>query len=279
MAVAATSIVLAAAVYIVAVRTSAGQLVDQRLFEIVRSLNPVSEVPYELSIDIVTSPTLWLSVAAAVTALACVGALIARGRITRGHLLATLALLAYVPIVIGVVRFLRDHVLERPQLHDWITDAGNSAPSGHAAAVAAIVVALVLASPTIIRPWVAALAGTWAVVIDFQLVASGWHRPSDVMISTLLVIGCAALLPRITARTSGATVPLAGLGAALIVIAAPIAVAIYFPAPSAIVVSGGFALVLAALTWLSLLAGGSGVLTRRPGTIPLSQPHRSPAGV
>ena len=217
------AVLVAAGVYGLAVWTSPGQLVDQTILDLCRRLTPVTGIPRVLVPQAVSNPLLWLVVGIVVVGL------VAPTR--RWGSLA--ALVAFPPVTVVVVQFLRDHVLTRPQLHDWITETTNSAPSGHAAAVTACAVVVMLATPRRFRPWVAALLGTWAAVIEFGLIAAGWHRPSDVIISTVLVVGVGCLLPdpHTGPRASHVEWLLAGVTVAL---AAPVLVAVYYPAGIAV---------------------------------------------
>lgn len=217
------AVLVAAGVYGLAVWTSPGQLVDQTILDLCRRLTPVTGIPRVLVPQVVSNPLLWLVVGIVVVGL------VAPTR--RWGSLA--ALVAFPPVTVVVVQFLRDHVLARPQLHDWITETTNSAPSGHAAAVTACAVVVMLATPRRFRPWVAALLGTWAAVIEFGLIAAGWHRPSDVIISTVLVVGVGCLLPdpHTGSRASHVEWLLAGVTVAL---AAPVLVAVYYPAGIAV---------------------------------------------
>ncbi|MGC4960990.1 phosphatase PAP2 family protein [Gordonia sp. DT101] len=191
--VAAALVLAAAAVFLVAVRTPTGQRIDQWLLDAGRRI-PKADVPAIVTIDIVSNPLLWLGVAAAVVVLIQLGRFRSRAE-ARHTLIVTVALLSFPPAAILVARILRDHVLTRPQLHDWITETANSAPSGHAAAVTAVAVVLILATPPVLRPLIGIVLGGWAAVIGVSLVAAGWHRPSDVLISVLLVAAAGMLLP------------------------------------------------------------------------------------
>ena len=251
--VAVTLFATAAGVFVLSVWTPSGQRIDQWLLEVCRALPPVTAMPTALDVDIVTSPLLWVSVAVAVIVLSQCRRFRGRRAARRG-VTATLILLAFAPIAILGARFLRDHVLTRPQLHEWIAETGNSAPSGHAAAATAIVVILTLATPPIVRPLMLAAAGTWAAVIEFELVASGWHRPSDVAISTLLVVGLGVLLPdpwQNTTRRAPRLLAVAAGGA--IVLAAPAIVALHYPTITQIAAAGAIAAIMAvAVVALSL---------------------------
>lgn len=274
--IAVSSIALAAFVYFVAVRTSFGQLVDQKLFDLSRRTPVIDALPSVLSVKFVSNPALWLIGALVVI----VASQIRIGRESRSALSRigpTLSLLAFPPVVILLAQFLRDHVLVRPAFHDWIAETANSAPSGHGAAVTAFAVVMIRAVPPQIRPLVAAATGVWAAVIEFGVVAVGWHRPSDVIISTVLVAGLGALLPD-PHRGSGRPLPfVAALGFLVLVVGAPVVVAMYYPAPEPIAVATVIALVMA-----TMLAIGQPRNRRRITSPPDVSPYdlpRSPARV
>lgn len=86
-------------------------------------------------------------------------------------------------------------VLPRPPLVEgpgWLLR--NSFPSGTAAVAAAVAVALILLVPDRLR-WLGTLAACALVgVVAHALQVSGWHRLSDVLASTLLVVAVGALV-------------------------------------------------------------------------------------
>lgn len=103
----------------------------------------------------------------------------------------TLVQAAAVALPVFGSQLLKYRWLERPDLLNL--DDGNTFPSGHATVVAALVFALVLATPRGWR-WLSALLGgallSW---VSWQLLAYGWHRPSDV-IGGIMLAACAAAL-------------------------------------------------------------------------------------
>lgn len=236
--------VSAVVIFVIAVRTSTGQYVNQRVLEYARELPSVTPMPVGLRVPIVSNPLLWTLGAVAVVALVQSGTILCR-RSPSGwgrRASSTALLLLFPPAAILVVRALRDG-LPRPQLHEWIAETANSAPSGHAAAVTSLVAVLVLAAPPVLRPAVAAIGGTWSAVICFGLVASGWHRPGDVLISALLVVGAAVLLPD-PHRASTTPMPRGTwiAVAAVITLAAPTILALYYPRPEQVVIAAAIAL-------------------------------------
>lgn len=70
--------------------------------------------------------------------------------------------------------------------------AGNSLPSGHATAAAAFAVGLVLVLPKGARGIASLVGATYAAVAGVATLSAGWHRPSDVLASYLIVGGWAA---------------------------------------------------------------------------------------
>ncbi|TQJ04588.1 PAP2 superfamily protein [Amycolatopsis cihanbeyliensis] len=100
-------------------------------------------------------------------------------------------------------------LVPRPDLDVAGSTTHNSFPSGHVAAAMALLLALLFASPARARWWVAVPGMVGVVVIGLATMIAGWHRPSDVLGSVLLVaaLGCllaAALLgPLAGRRVSG----------------------------------------------------------------------------
>ncbi|MGV9671519.1 phosphatase PAP2 family protein [Gordonia sp. NPDC003504] len=243
--VAVVALALAGAVYWVAVWTSWGQIVDQYVLDAVRRLSAVAHVPYPVTVAVVTDVRVWFAAAVLVIVGSSLPTL--TGRVRWGRSIATTATLLLFPLLIAVIaRVLRDVVLIRPQLHDWILETSNSAPSGHAAAVTSCVVVLIAASPKWLRPFVIALGGTWASVITFGLIADGWHRPSDIVISVLIVIGLGALLPDPYAATPAprGAIALRALAWVFTVISSAILVGTSYPEPRQIMTAVGIAAVI-----------------------------------
>jgi membrane-associated phospholipid phosphatase len=53
-------------------------------------------------------------------------------------------------------------------------------PSGHATAAMSLALCLILAVPSRLRPWAAALGAGFAVAVSYSFLTLGWHYPSDV---------------------------------------------------------------------------------------------------
>jgi membrane-associated phospholipid phosphatase len=108
----------------------------------------------------------------------------------------SLAIMAVV-LVLGSTAttvLLKDRLLTRPEFGVDLerAGAGNSLPSGHAAAAAAFAVGLVLVLPPAARGLASLIGATYAAVVGVATLSSGWHRPSDVIASYLIVGGWAA---------------------------------------------------------------------------------------
>jgi hypothetical protein len=104
-------------------------------------------------------------------------------------------------VAIVLVQFLRDDLLLRPDLtgDGWWS---NTFPSGHAAAAAGCVAAIVRAAPSRLSPLLAVLGVGWLTLVGQDLMVWGWHRPSDLIGSVLIAVAIMHLVPA-SAPTSG----------------------------------------------------------------------------
>jgi membrane-associated phospholipid phosphatase len=120
--------------------------------------------------------------------------LVAAGALAlRGTTAATTAAATVVGTLLGSE--VLKHLLVRPS---WVDDTGNSLPSGHVSAVAAIAVAAYVAVPVAARH-LAAFLGLGAVLTTATAtMALGWHRPSDAVASILLAVGVYAVAAGLT---------------------------------------------------------------------------------
>ena len=154
------------AVAVVALRTGAGQRLDERAMKSV-----VAGRETELT---VLSLLGQVSIGAVLAVAAvCVGLAVVRGRVR----LAAAALM----VIAGAnltTQLLKEVVLERSAL-DVI--APNSLPSGHTTVVASAVGALLLVAPRALRLPVV-VPGAFAVAMTgASTVVAGWHRPADIV--------------------------------------------------------------------------------------------------
>jgi membrane-associated phospholipid phosphatase len=208
LALSALSAAGVAAIYLVFVRTSLGQHVDEAAMR-------GAEVRHARVVTVLSNTldgTSLLTLAAVALVAATIGLLrrradlaVAAGILVLGANLTTQAL------KLG---------LDRPSLG---APGPNSLPSGHTTAAVSVAFALVLVLPYAARAALA-LAGTaYVTVIAVATVWAGWHRPSDTIAALLVVLawGSAAIALVRTRRSHRAgriasrlaTVPLALGGA------------------------------------------------------------------
>ena len=93
-------------------------------------------------------------------------------------------------------------VLPRPYLQNIDSSPNNTAPSGHTILAAAAAVVLMCAVPRAWRAVCALVGSAYALLTALSLVAAQWHRPTDVVMSLLIVGGWALLMLAFT-RTTG----------------------------------------------------------------------------
>lgn len=112
-----------------------------------------------------------------------------------------LALVTALTVVGSVVvsELMKLVILERPDLVGTaLYHRHNSFPSGHATAAAAVAAGLVMVAPSRARGKVGIVGAIYAAVVAYSTLFSGWHRPSDVAGSAVIVLtvgaGAAALL-------------------------------------------------------------------------------------
>ncbi|MBB6171628.1 membrane-associated phospholipid phosphatase [Nocardiopsis mwathae] len=171
--------------YALLVRTAAGQRIEDAILADASARRVDALHSGAADWASVLSGLEWLSapviLAAGLAVLAVVG--LARRRVrTTAVALATVALAAAATFV------LKAEVLTRPPLapgSGW-GGGGNSFPSGHVTLAVALVLALLLVVPARLRPLAAGAGGLWAGAVAMTTISQGWHRPSDVIGSTLL---------------------------------------------------------------------------------------------
>lgn len=260
-AVAVVAAVAVLVVYALAVHTGRGQEVDGAVLD---AAGYATDSPLLTAVSVA-------SLLVACAAVATIGLVRRRGDLA----------IVGVAVVVGssVVGRLLKLVLPRPE------DAGgaNSFPSGHMIAFAGVAVALLVVLPAVARPAAAVAAALVLPAVAVQLVRDGWHRPSDVLGSLLLVLAATAAAtawraPHAPARARFHRLAETGLMAAALVAAAVAGVTHGF-APEGdarggwTLVAGAAALValveafLAATLRLLRLAPGGGA-ARRPHTLP-----------
>ncbi|MBT0566431.1 phosphatase PAP2 family protein [Williamsia sp. CHRR-6] len=171
-------------VYLVAVWTTRGQTLDQRAFDGMLGSDSWRMVLHRFGFYTVTDPRLWAVGGSAVIVLG----LIAR----RGASILALLILPVVGVV--AARLLRTVILPRPELIEIVRAGFNTFPSGHTAAAAGCVAAVVRAAPRPLSPVIAIGGAMWLTVVGQGLMEVGAHRPSDI-IGSLLLVGALLILP------------------------------------------------------------------------------------
>jgi membrane-associated phospholipid phosphatase len=183
------SVVLAAACYLLMVRTSFGQRLDNAAYLGARS-NYTSVAAADTSqLHRITADSL----AVALLVLVAIGAL-------RRRLLLGLGAALAAGVAVVVTDVLEYHIATRPNL----VGAGpelllNTFPSGHTAAAVACAMALVLVAAPRWRGVAAVVAGAYGWVTAAQVQTAGWHRPSDAVGGALLAFAAVTAVAAILA--------------------------------------------------------------------------------
>lgn len=119
-------------------------------------------------------------------------------------------------------------LIERPDLGP--ASYGNSLPSGHTTVAASVAAAVLLVVPRRARPWVAVLGAVYTAATGVSTLIGQWHRPSDAIAASLVVLLWGALVSAATPASgqdppgpaaAGGTAVAAG-GLALVALAASI---------------------------------------------------------
>ncbi len=176
---------VAFAVYRLAVWTVPGRVLDGHALRGALASRSRLDDAVEQSLDVVS--------VAALLAAAAVVAVIALLRLRRGVGLAALALLGGANLT---GQLLKRVVLDRPDLGlaERTPATLNSMPSGHTTVAFSVVAALVVVLPARVRPAVAVAGVGYAWLTAAATMSAGWHRPSDSVVSVLVVGGWVALV-------------------------------------------------------------------------------------
>jgi len=178
------------AVYLICVRTAAGQRVDESAM--IAMSATISSHRWAVLLLLWVSE---LSVLVAAVALVAVTAALRGGRVALCSALT-------VGSVVVAAQLLKEF-LSRPSL---LTEAiANSFPSGHVAGVAGLVAAVVIALPPRLRRLAVGLLMPAVFLTGLATVVLEWHRPSDVVGSMLLAATAASLAALLTGRATSAS--------------------------------------------------------------------------
>ncbi len=168
-----------AVLYLVFVRTHAGQRVD----EAVLAGRLASPRARQAASDLLTTIS--------AGSVALVLALLAGQALVRRRAALAVVALAVILGAVGTTEVLKHVLLSRPDLV-FSPLPQNSFPSGHTTTAFAVGIAAALAAPPRWRRLVAAGAFVYGTAIGVATIAAGWHRPSDVAGALLVVTGWAA---------------------------------------------------------------------------------------
>jgi membrane-associated phospholipid phosphatase len=169
LALASVLAVLAAIVcYLVMVRTSLGQRVDNAAFNGARAqYGTAAQTDTDLLRRITADSLAFVLLV-----------LVALGAVRRRLILGLGGAFAAGVAVVGT-HLLKNEILTRPDLVAGAELTGNTFPSGHTATAVACAMALVLVAPPRGRGAAAVVAGAYGWITAAQVQTAGWHRPSD----------------------------------------------------------------------------------------------------
>ena len=263
LACVATLTIAMGAVYLLAVRTQWGQYLDQQAYLTLLGTGASADLPHMVGLGSITDYRLWTVAAALIIGLGFVA----------GRCWSLLPLLLLPIAGILLAQFLRDEVLLRP---DFVGDAwlSNTFPSGHAAAAAGCVAAIVRAAPRRVAPVLAILGVGWLTLVGQDLMVWGWHRPSDLIGSILLATALMHLVPptrRHTYELGGRTVSgvRAGVWTAAAAATGPVVWSVGTGHVAVLPVG-----LIAAAAVASLVADGGATERRRIGRVAVGSDHQ-----
>lgn len=175
-----------AAVYVLAVRTTTGQRLENAALRGADQASPGAVTTADTALDHITV----ISLAVATLAIALIGLLRRKVRLT---------VLAVGVIVLGqvITQSLKRFILPRPELVDSpVGYAHNTFPSGHTTIAMTVLVAVILVAPFRLRGVAMMVVMTWAVSIGAYTVTAKWHRASDTLggDAVALLLGAVAAL-------------------------------------------------------------------------------------
>jgi membrane-associated phospholipid phosphatase len=191
LAVASALAVLAAmACYLVMVRTSLGQRIDNAAFIGARAQSGTAAQ---------TTDTDLLRRITADSLAFVLLVLVALGAVRRRLILGLGGAFAAGVAVVGT-HLLKNEILTRPDLvAAGAPLGGNTFPSGHTATAVACAMALVLVAPRRGRGPAALVAGAYGWVTAAQVQTAGWHRPSDAIGAAFLAFASVTAVAAILA--------------------------------------------------------------------------------
>lgn len=168
--------------YLVFLRTAPGQRFDDIAFEGRKATRLAARRPATFLVHVLTVPSLLLG---------CAWILV--DTVRRGWWRTGVVALISVALTVVLARLLKG-VLIRPELVELAySNSRNTLPSGHTAAVMAVLLAAVSACQSSSRAFLGSVAAVLAAIYMTALIGSGWHRPSDVVAGMALAVAVASI--------------------------------------------------------------------------------------
>ncbi len=168
--------------YLVFLRTAPGQRFDDIAFEGRKAIRLAARRPATFLVHVLTIPSVLLGCA-----------WIAVDTVRRGWWRTGAVALGSVALTVVLARLLKGAVT-RPELVDLAyASSRNTLPSGHTAAVMAVLLAAVSACQAPIRAFLASAAAVLAAIYVTALIGSGWHRFSDVFAGMALAVAVTSI--------------------------------------------------------------------------------------
>lgn len=171
---AAVAFVAAALVYLVMVRTHAGQVLgEEAIFGRLGATPALRDAAGEVLSMLKRSSIIVLG-----------GSIVVVALVRRRPRLA-LVVAVFMAVAIAGAEVLK-RTLTRPDLGvDPGGLVGNTAPSGHTTIAMSLVLGAIMVSPRALRMTIAVIGAIYAAVIASGTLAAGWHRPADAVTAIL----------------------------------------------------------------------------------------------
>ncbi|WP_024794709.1 phosphatase PAP2 family protein [Tomitella biformata] len=177
-------------IYILAVRTTTGQRLENAALRGADQASPGEVSTADTALDHITL----YSLAGAIVVIGVIGLLRRKFKLT---------VIAVSVIVLGqvVTQGLKRFVLPRPDLVDAAAGyAHNSFPSGHTTIAMTVLVAVILVVPFRLRGLAMFVVMSWAVGIGAYTVTAKWHRASDTLGADAIAITLGSLAALVLLR-------------------------------------------------------------------------------
>ena len=100
-------------------------------------------------------------------------------------------------------QFLKDVVLDRPDLVESAYAYGNSYPSGHVTLAASLALATLLVAPRRLRSLVALGGAAYVTVVGVSTLTAGWHRLADALGAILVALAWSGLVAAMVVAARG----------------------------------------------------------------------------